>query len=129
MGAGIEIRAGGEILAALGDLGDRMDAIERLLSKPNINLKFLPTSAALAAGATSPLLLDFGAAPDGRIWDVDLISIFFKDPWTLINGQTAVDASSANAAAANNVSLPAVPNQINSVSGFEITGDGATAGS
>src|SRR6266567_998076 len=40
-----------------------------------------------------------------------------------------VDASSANAAAANNVTLPAAAGATTFITGFEITGDGATAGS
>lgn len=126
---GFEIRAGADLEASIGRMADRMDAIEQLLKRPNISPRFLPAAAAVAAGTASPVLLDFGAAPDGRVFDMDLVSIWFKDPWTLINGLTAVDASSANAAAANNVSLPAVLNQTNFVTGFEVTGAGATAGS
>ena len=126
---GFEIRAGADLEVAIGNLAEKMDAIERLLKRPNISPRFLPAAAAVQAGTASPVLLDFGAVPDGRVFDIDLVSIWFKDPWTGINGTTAVDASSNNAAAANNVSLPAVANQTNFVTGFEITGDGATAGS
>jgi hypothetical protein len=42
---------------------------------------------------------------------------------------TDIDASSALAAAANNVTLPGIANQTTFISGFEITGDGATAAS
>jgi hypothetical protein len=45
------------------------------------------------------------------------------------NPQTDVDASSATAAAANNVTLPGVAGATTFITGFEITGDGATAGS
>jgi len=41
--------------------------------------------------------------------------------------QTDVDASSANAAAANNVTLPGAAAQTTFITGFEITGNGATA--
>lgn len=44
-----------------------------------------------------------------------------------INIDTDVDASSANAAAANNVTLPGVASQTTFITGFEITGNGATA--
>jgi hypothetical protein len=118
-----------KVEAALNGDPAAIDEIERLLSVPNIQVKVLAASAAVVAGQAVPVLLDFGACPDGRIWDVDLVTVYFKDPWTVINGLTAVDAASALAAAANNVSLPAVPGQTNSVSGFEITGTGATAGS
>lgn len=126
---GSGIRVGAELEVSIGQLAERMDAIEQLLRQPNIQLKLLPASAVLATGTSVPALLDFGAAPDGRLWDVDLVSIWFKDPWTGINGLTAVDASSAGGAQANNVSLPAVANQTNFVTGFEVTGDGATAAS
>jgi hypothetical protein len=43
--------------------------------------------------------------------------------------QADVDASAANAAAANNVTLPGVAGQTTFITGFEITGAGATAGS
>lgn len=42
---------------------------------------------------------------------------------------TDVDASSATAASANNVTLPGVAGATTFITGFEITGDGATAGS
>lgn len=126
---GIDIRVGAELEASVGRLADRMDAIEQLLKRPNISPRFMTASAVVGAGTSNPVLLDFGAVPDGRVFDMDLVSIWFKDPWTGINGLTAVDASSANAAAANNVSLPAVANQTNFVTGFEVTGAGATAAS
>ena len=82
---GIEIRAGADLEASIGSLHDRMDAIEKMLTRPNIDVKVLPASVPLAASG-GPVLLDWGAAPDGRIWDVDLVSLFFSDPWTSANG-------------------------------------------
>lgn len=48
---------------------------------------------------------------------------------TFVFTDTDIDASSAVAAAANNVTLAGVAGQTTFITGFEITGDGATAGS
>lgn len=58
-----------------------------------------------------------------------LAGIQLRESSFAASGITYLSASAANAAAANNVTLPGAAGATTYVTGFEVTGDGATAGS
>lgn len=99
--AKIELDLGARIEAKLGEVADRQERLEQYLTDPHILLKSLVVSAPAITPA-NPVLLDFGAAPDGSLWDVDLVTFLFQDPWTV----------AANVTAAVFVGQPPLPGQI-----------------
>ena len=109
---------------------DRDAALREYLTRPHVIARDLFAAGTQLTGA-SRVVLDLGAPAGGLLWSVQQVNLAVTDPFTsgAAGAATAVDASSANAAAANNVSLPAVAGQTNSVTGFEVTGAGATGAS
>jgi hypothetical protein len=78
----LKLEAEVDLAVVLGQLDGRLERMTKMLERPSLGFKLLPASAVVAAGRTKPVLLDFGAVPDGSIWDVDLISLFIGDPFT-----------------------------------------------
>lgn len=105
----------------------RDEALRAYLTRPRV----VPRSLFVAAPApsTSRLVLDLGAPAGGMQWSVQQVNVIATDPFTsaAAAGAAAVAASSGVVAAAvAAATLPAVAGQTNSVSGFQITGLGAT---
>jgi hypothetical protein len=132
---GIRLAADFDLELFLSELEGRQrkrdELLREYLTRPHINVRDLFVAAAPPPAAQSRLVLDLGAPGGGLVWSLQQVNLSAQDPFTsgATGAATAVDASSANAAAANNVSLPAVVGQTNSVTGFEVTGAGATAAS
>ena len=112
-------------------LKDRDEALRAYLSKPRANFRTI--FDARPAPTTSRLVLDLGAPAGGLVWSVQQVVLTAVDPFTSAAAGsatvTSVDASATAAAAAMAPSLPAVAGATNAVTGFEVTGTGATAGS
>jgi len=85
----------------------------------------------LMARPTLNIPVPLTAAPRVLVGGVGILAgAYFRRSDATSGGVTYLGASSANAAAANNVTLPAGgAGTVVYVTGFEITGDGATAGS
>lgn len=135
----MEIRvAGGALIdvATKDDLTGSFDRLAKILEKPHARY-FRAFGGRPPRAGNLPFVIQLQPSrpPNGMMWMVEWVALFGDDPTAgAAQGgaaavQTDVDASSANPAAANNVTLPGLAGATTYITGFEITGDGATAGS
>src|SRR5215472_6305544 len=109
-------------------LAQRDEDLERYLTRPHSLLRDLFQASGVAA-AGNRAVLDLGTPGGGLQWSVQQINGSLNDPFTsgAATAASQVAASSGVVAAAvATATLPAVAGQTNSVSGFQITGLGAT---
>lgn len=132
----MEVRVAGAVavdLATKADVSDRFERIARLLERPHSRF-FRPAQGKAPRAGNLPFVISVGRPPGGWLWLAQYVIVTGDDPTAgpaaaASTSDVDVDASSANPAAANNVTLPGAAGATTYITGFEITGDGATAGS
>ncbi len=112
-------------------LDEQNAKLRNYLTRPHAEIRSL---FAAQTGTTAPIVLDLGAPAGGLLWSVQQVNVSVKDPFTSGAAVAGTAATVANVAASSGVvaaavatgTLPAVSGQTNAVSGFQITGLGAT---
>jgi hypothetical protein len=132
IGADLDVKA---VLEIMGRMEKRQEETNRrlreYLTKPHANHRFLYNNVQVPASVQGNLAIDLGQVPGGLQWEVEQVDVFANDPFTQAAGTATVQANQQGTAAAAPITLtvPAQAGKTNQVSGFQVTGDGATAGS
>jgi len=123
------------VVEALGRMEAKLDEqnkrLRQYLTKPKGNQRVLYNNVQVPVSISGSLAIDLGQVPGGLQWEVGQVDVFANDPFTQAAGTTTVQANQQGTGAASAIVLtvPAQGGKTNQVSGFQVTGTGATAGS
>ena len=131
-GADLDLRV---VVEALGKVEQKLDEqnkrLRQYLTKPHGTQRVLYNNVQVPSPVPGTLAVDMGNVPAGLQWEVEQVDVFANDPFTQVAGTTTVSANQQGTGAASAIVLtvPAQAGKTNQVSGFQVTGGGATAAS
>lgn len=132
IGADLDLKV---VVEALGKVEAKLDEqnkrLRQYLTKPHGTQRVLYNNVQVPNPVPGTLLVDLGNAPSGLQWEVEQVDVFANDPFMQAAGTTLVQGNQAGTGAASAITLtvPAQAGKTNQVSGFTVSGTGATAGS